>query len=185
MPCLASLFFRQTRSGSSLNILFVLCPRSSRVPRTHELARPARRATALRCFHFCFCTKHCKQTPRPRRIALALQFTFSSCSPDCELGQTSAVCSSFRCGQGALRLQVNAPRVKSRVVRSSPRFCRRRYAMAAPRPRLPRRGACATATWSPSASPPPPRTPCRTTVRSKPASALAQTLYCLFLHSAF
>ena len=128
------------------------------------------------------CATH---TPHPRRIALALQFTFSSCSPDCELGQTSAVCSSFRCGQGALRLQVNAPRVKSRVVRSSPRFCRRRYAMAAPRPRLPRRGACATAPWSPSASPPPPRTPCRTTVRSKPASALAQTLYCLFLHSAF
>ena len=68
LPCLASLFFRQTRSGSSLNILFVLCPRSSRVPRTHELARPARRATALRCFHFCFCTKHCKQTPRRRRL---------------------------------------------------------------------------------------------------------------------
>ena len=123
------------------------------------------------------CATH---TPHLRRIAPALQFTFSSCSPDCELGQTSAVCSSFRCGQGALRLQVNAPRVKSRVVRSSPRFCRRRYAMAAPRPRLPRRGACATAPWSPSASPPPPRTPCRTTVRSKPASALAQTLYCFF-----
>ena len=76
------------------------------------------------------CATH---TPHPRRIAPALQFTFSSCSPDCELGQTSAVCSSFRCGQGALRLQVNAPRVKSRVVRSSPRFCRR-YAMAATRP---------------------------------------------------
>ena len=59
------------------------------------------------------CATH---TPDPRRIAPALQFTFSSCSPDCELGQTSAVCSSFRCGQGALRLQVNAPRVKSRVV---------------------------------------------------------------------
>ena len=40
-------FFRQTRSGSSLNILFVLCPRSSRVPRTHELARPARYCTEV------------------------------------------------------------------------------------------------------------------------------------------
>ena len=125
------------------------------------------------------CATH---TPHPRRIAPALQFTFSSCSPDCELGQTSAVCSSFRCGQGALRLQVNAPRVKSRVVevlRDSAAAMRWRR-----RPRR-RRGACATAPWSPSASPPPPRTPFRTTVRSKPASALAQTSYCLFLHSAF
>ena len=47
LPCLASLFFRQTRSGSSLNILFVFCPRSSRVPRTHELARPARYCTEV------------------------------------------------------------------------------------------------------------------------------------------
>ena len=47
LPCLASLFFRQTRSGSSLNILFVLCPRSSRVPRTHELARGARYCTEV------------------------------------------------------------------------------------------------------------------------------------------
>ena len=127
------------------------------------------------------CATH---TPHPRHIAPALQFTFSSCSPDCELGQTSAVCSSFRCGQGALRLQVNAPRVKSRVVEVL-----RDSAAAAMRwrcrPRRRRCGACATAPWSPSASPPPPRTPFRTTVRSKPASALAQTSYCLFLHSAF
>ena len=114
-------------------------------------------------------------SPHPRRIAPALQFTFSSCSPDCELGQTSAVCSSFRCGQGALRLQVNAPRVKSRVVE----VLRDSAAAIRGRRRL-RRGACATAPWSPSASPPPPRTPFRTTVRSKPASALAQTSYCLF-----
>ena len=121
-------------------------------------------------------------TPHPRRIAPSLQFTFSSCSPDCELGQTSAVCSSFRCGQGALRLQVNAPRVKSRVVRSSPRFCRRYplWRRRRSRARPCGRGASATAPWSPSASPPPPRSPCRTTVRSKPASALAQTSYCLF-----
>jgi hypothetical protein len=95
LPCLASLFFRQTRSGSSLNILFVLCPRSSRVPRTHELARPARRATALRCFHFCFCTKHCKQTPRRRRTHSALCACFSGTTAKHKMYSVPVVASMY------------------------------------------------------------------------------------------
>jgi hypothetical protein len=93
LPCLASLFFRQTRSGSSLNILFVLCPRSSRVPRTHELARGAR-ATALRCFHFCFCTKHCKQTP-PRRAHSALCACFSGTTAKHKMYSVPVVASMY------------------------------------------------------------------------------------------